>query len=100
MPQYVYTCTMDHITAVWPRLVPLEPQFRPQNAEPRYKNLHDSLQKTANTSASPGHTCYPDNAGVFGGNPFYGGAAFRAYPEMFYSAALTAEQTDAMYVIG
>ena len=38
-----------------------------------FKNLHDSLQKTANTSASPGHTCYPDNAGVFGGNPSYGG---------------------------
>ena len=27
-----------------------------------YENLHASLRKTANTTASPGHTCYPDNA--------------------------------------
>jgi hypothetical protein len=45
-----------------------------------YKNLHDSLRKTANTTASPGHTCHPDNAGVFGGRPSYGGGCnFRTY---------------------
>jgi hypothetical protein len=66
-----------------------------------YDDLHASLQKTANTTASPGHTCYPDNAAVFGGKPSYGGGCnFRAYPELFYSAALTAEQQDAMYVSG
>lgn len=66
-----------------------------------YHDLHASLNKTMNTTSSPGHTCYPDNAGVFGSHKSYGGGcSFRAYPEMFYSGALTAEQTDAMYTSG
>ena len=66
-----------------------------------YQNLHDSLDKTLNTTESPGHKCWPDNAGIFQGRKSYGtGCSFRAYPEMFYSGALTAEQTDAMYISG
>jgi hypothetical protein len=38
-----------------------------------YHDLHASLNKTANTTASPGYTCYPDNAGVFGDHESYGG---------------------------
>ena len=36
-----------------------------------YHDLHASLNKTANTTASPGFTCYPDNAGVFGDHKSY-----------------------------
>jgi phage tail protein X len=62
-----------------------------------YHDLHASLNKTANTTQSPGHTCYPHRADGVG---TYTGCNFRSYPEMFYSAALTAEQTDAMYTAG
>ena len=41
--------------------------------------------------------CYPNRADGVG---TYIGCNFRTYPEMFYSGALTAEQTDAMYVSG
>jgi hypothetical protein len=38
-----------------------------------YRNLHASLNKTVNTTASPGHRCYPhraDGAGTYTGCPF------------------------------
>ena len=62
-----------------------------------YHDLHTSLNKTVNTTASPGHLCYPHRAD---GKGSYTGCNFRAYSEMFYSGALTAEQTDAMYTSG
>eukprot|EP01051_Picozoa_sp_SAG22_P006147 SAG22_NODE_392_length_11210_cov_3.879669_8_plen_1389_part_00 len=62
-----------------------------------YRDLHASLNRTVNTTASPGHRCYPHRADGIGS---YTGCNFRAYPEMFYSGALTAEQTDAMYTAG
>jgi hypothetical protein len=33
-----------------------------------YADLHSSLNRTLDTTASPGHLCYPDNAGMFGTN--------------------------------
>ena len=58
-----------------------------------YRDLHASINKTANRTASPGHVCYPHRAD---GPGTFTGCNFRSYPEMFYSGALTAEQTDAM----
>ena len=61
-----------------------------------YRDLHASLNRTASTSKL-GHRCHPhraDGAGTFQGCPF------RSYPELFYSGAITAEQTNAMYVSG
>ena len=62
-----------------------------------YRDLHASLNKTVSTTASPGHRCYPHRADGVG---TYQGCNFRAYSEMFYSGALTAEQTDAIYTAG
>ena len=62
-----------------------------------YRDLHASLNRTLNTSASPGHRCYPHRADGVGS---YMGCNFRSYSEMFYSGALTYEQTDAMYTAG
>ena len=55
------------------------------------------MAKTVNTTASPGHRCYPhraDGVGTFVGCPF------RSYPELFHSGALTAQQTDDIYTSG
>ena len=49
------------------------------------------------SQASPGHRCYSHFAD---GPGTYEGCVFRAFPEMFYSGALTAEQTDSMYTAG
>ena len=62
-----------------------------------YHDLHTSMNKTANRTASPGHTCYNHRAD--GEASFYG-CSFRAWPETFYSGALTVEQTDAVYTQG
>ena len=62
-----------------------------------YRDLHASLNRTLNTSASPGHLCYPHRADGVG---TYTGCNFRSYSEMFYSGALTHEQADAMYSAG
>ena len=62
-----------------------------------YRDLHTSLNRTVNTTTSPGHRCYPHRADGVGTYP---GCNFRSYPEMFFSGALTAEQTDAMYTAG
>ena len=62
-----------------------------------YRDLHASMRKTVNSTASPGFNCYPhraDGVGAFIGCPF------RSYPELFHSGALTAEQTDAIYMSG
>ena len=66
-----------------------------------YRDLHVSLNKTMNTTASPGHVCYPPRADAILTAPNgWQGCPFRSYPEMFYSGALTPEQMDAMYVSG
>ena len=62
-----------------------------------YNDIHVSMNKTANATASPGHACYNHRAD--GETSFYG-CSFRAWPETFYSGALTAEQTDAIYTQG
>jgi hypothetical protein len=62
-----------------------------------YHDLHASMNKTVNTTASPGHRCYPHRADGVGS---YTGCNFRSYSEMFYSGALSAEQTDAIYTAG
>ena len=62
-----------------------------------FRDLHASLNRTVNTTASPGHVCYPHRADGVG---TYQGCNFRTYPEMFYSGALTEEQTDAIYAAG
>jgi len=62
-----------------------------------YHDLHASMNKTVNTTASPGHRCYPHRADGIG---TYTGCNFRSYSEMFYSGALSAEQTDAIYIQG
>ena len=40
-----------------------------------YRDLHTSLEKTANTTQSPGHTCYPHRADGVGS---YTGCNFRS----------------------
>lgn len=50
-----------------------------------YRDLHRSMNLTANVTASPGTTCYSDVADGYG---TFGGCNFRAVPEMFYSGAL------------
>lgn len=60
-----------------------------------YQDLHSSMNKTANTSV-PGQVCYPDQADP--GKCC--GCIFRSYSELFYSGALTAEQTESMYLSG
>ena len=62
-----------------------------------YHDLHASLNRTVNTTASPGHRCYPSSAE---GPGYFAGCPFRTYPEMFYSGALNAEQTDAIFTAG
>ncbi len=62
-----------------------------------YEDLHMSLKQTVNTTASPGHQCYTTRADGYGA---FLGCNFRAVPELFYSGALTAEQTEAFYNIG
>ena len=62
-----------------------------------YTDIHASMAKTANATASPGHACYNHRAD--GETSFYG-CSFRAWPETFYSGALTAEQTDQTYMQG
>ena len=62
-----------------------------------YHDLHASMNKTANATSSPGHACYNHRAD---GESSFAGCAFRAWPETFYSGALTAEQTDAVYTQG
>ena len=62
-----------------------------------YHDLHASLNRTVNTTASPGHRCYSHTAD---GTNFFFGCPFRAYPEMFYSGALSEEQTEAIYTSG
>ena len=44
-----------------------------------YRDLHSSLNRTVNTTASPGHLCYPHRADGVG---TYTGCNFRAYSEM------------------
>ena len=62
-----------------------------------YRDLHASLNRTVNTTASPGHRCYPARADGYG---TFAGCNFRAVPEMFRSGALTAEQTHSLYQTG
>ena len=62
---------------------------------PLYFVLTDGIARTrTELMQSPGHVCYPNRADGVGS---YVGCNFRTYPEMFYSGALTAAQTDAMY---
>ena len=68
-----------------------------EEAPAMYTDLHASMNKTVNTTSSPGHRCYPHRADGFG---TYAGCDFRTYPEMFYSGALSAEQTSAIYTSG
>jgi hypothetical protein len=66
-----------------------------------YHDLHTSLNRVVNITASPGDRCYPhrvewndeDAAGQMG-------AEYRSFPEMFFSGALTEQQTDDMYKSG
>ena len=62
-----------------------------------YHDLHASLNRSANTTASPSDVCYPHR--VEGNGPAAAGqmsAVYRSYPELFFSGALTAVQMDAM----
>ena len=62
-----------------------------------FNDLHVSMNKTVNMSSSPGHTCYSHRADGYGS--FYG-CPFRSWPELFFSGALTYEQTDSIYQQG
>ena len=60
-----------------------------------YRDLHASMNKTANTSV-PGQVCYSDQA-----DPGQCcGCIFRSYSELFFSGVLTADQTESMYLSG
>eukprot|EP00966_Prymnesium_polylepis_P263077 6076297-Prymnesium_polylepis.1 len=66
-----------------------------------HRDLHASLNRTNNRTASPGDSCFPHRVEGFG--PATAGqmsAVYRGYPEMFFSGALTEEQVDAMYRSG
>jgi len=66
-----------------------------------HHDLQASLNRSVNTTASPGDRCYPhrtewNNADAMGQM----GAEYRSFPEMFFSGALTEQQTDDMYKSG
>ena len=66
-----------------------------------YTDLHNSLNRTVNTTQSPGDRCYAHR--VEGNNAETAGqmgAAYRSYPEVFFSGALTEQQMDDMYKSG
>jgi hypothetical protein len=66
-----------------------------------YRDLHASLNRTVNTTASPGDRCYPHRVEAYG--PAAAGqmsALYRSMPEIFFSGALTEQQTDDMYKSG
>ena len=66
-----------------------------------YRDLHASLARVVNTTASPGDRCYAHR--VEGNNADAAGqmgAEYRSYPELFFSGALTEQQTDDMYRSG
>ena len=62
-----------------------------------HHDLHASLNMTVNRTISKGDACYSHTAE---GPAFFFGCPFRAFPEMFYSGALTAEQTESIYRSG
>ena len=78
----------DDVFAHGVQLVGLAPQL--------YHDLHASMNMTADKS-KPGQACYADQAD---GPSVGGGCIFRSYSELFYSGALTAEQTKAIYTSG
>ena len=66
-----------------------------------YRDLHASLNRTVNTTQSPGDRCYAHR--VEGNGPATTGqmgCAYRSYPEEFMSGALTEQQADDMYKSG
>jgi hypothetical protein len=69
-----------------------------------YKALHASLQLCVNTTASPGDRCYPHRVEEIPSLQHLAagqmGNSYRTYPELFFSGALTEQQTDDMYKSG
>ena len=72
-----------------------------QIAQELYHDLHTSLNRTVNLTASPGDRCYAHRVEGYG--PETEGqmsATYRSYPEVFFSGALTEQQMDDMYRSG
>ena len=66
-----------------------------------YHDLHVSLNRTVNTTASPGNRCYAHRTeGLDADAQGQMGAEYRSFPELFFSGALTEQQADDMYKSG
>ena len=63
-----------------------------------YRDLQASLNRSANTTASPGDRCYPHRT-EWNDEDAQGqmGNIYRSFPELFFSGALTEQQADDMY---
>jgi hypothetical protein len=65
-----------------------------------YRDLHASLNRTVNTTAA-GDRCYPHRVEAYGPETVgQMSAIYRSMPEVFFSGALTEQQTDDMYRSG
>ena len=74
-------------------------------ADNLYHDLHQSLSLSVNTTASPGDRCYPHRVedGLWSLHHLDAGQMgniYRSFSELFFSGALTEQQTDDMYESG